>query len=188
MAETYIDGFFFEYDDSASIKGSSKSIQYFIKTDLANEPITTDFFKAHANIEIDLDDVLCNSYIKAARQELEKFSQLSFGDKTMLLKAKELPVEYNLLYGPINEIVTPQNTYTVLGSIITSEEVQKDITIEYTTTWGTPGLPEPIKIAIAQTAAGFYYHRENILADVNGSQLVNQAKKAIQHYRNIHFV
>jgi hypothetical protein len=188
MADTWLNGFFFEYDDPGKNLGSVKGIQYKIVTDLLVEPVSLEFFKQHARIDFEMDDNLATSYIKAARQELEKYSQLSFGDRNMKLLAKELPKEFRLMYGPVLEITAPVDTYTLLGDIITSVDIQTNVTIEYTVSWGAVGLPESIKIAIAQTAAGLYASRENVLTEIAFGTLMNQSKTTLNQFKNAYFL
>jgi len=188
MAETYINGFFFEYDDSVKDIGSVKGIQYGIFTDLAEEPVSLAFFKQHARIDFEMDDNIATSYIKAARQELERYSQLSFGDKVMRLRAKELPKEYRLMYGPVKSIILPVDVFTTLGDIISCDDVQKNIEIRYEVGWGSVGLPESVKIAIAQTASGLYHNRENMLSDFDYANVINQSKKTLDLFKNAYFI
>jgi len=61
-------------------------VQYRVVTDLEVEPVGVEFFKLHAHIDFDTDDNLISSYLESARQELERFSQMSFGVKTYKFK------------------------------------------------------------------------------------------------------
>lgn len=158
-------------------------IQYDIITDLTTEPVTLDFFKAHARIDFTTDDTLITSYLKAARQELEQWSQLSFGVKTVGLKAKDLPDNYKLMYGKVDTVTT--ENYSNFGDVLL--EGGETVDIEYTTK-GT--INETIKIAICRYAAGLYAIREHVRTDnngnaVNGISLQNEAKDMIRPYANI---
>lgn len=189
--KTYINGYFFEYDcdDPQSLPSpSTQGIQYSIVTDLATEPVSVDFFKQHGRIDFDTDDNLIEEYLKASRQELERYSQLSFGDKTILLTALKLPKNYRLMYGPVSGITDPVSTYTLQGDIV-KDANGEDISIEFTTSWtGKGGLPYPIKIAICQYALGLYTHRENIITELNSANLFDQAKRALDRYKNYFFL
>lgn len=187
MADTWVNGYFFEYDALALTKSSAKGIQYRTVTDLTAEPVDLPFFKLHAKVDFEMDDSLIPTYIKAARQELEKKYQISFGDKTMKLFALRLPKEYNLMYGPVKAIQTPADTFTLLGDIIKSDCEQKDIEITYTVGW-TEGLPEAIKIAICQRATGLYMKRENIVTAIGYSMLLDQAAETMKQFRNPYFL
>lgn len=188
MADTWVNGFFFEYNADALSREQSEGIQYRKVTDLVEEPISLEFFKLHAKIDYEFEDAVMSSYIKAARQDLEKYSQLSFGDRQMKLLALRLGVKHRLMYGPVLSIVSPENVYTIVGDIITSEEVQENVEIVYNVGWGSPGLPETIKIAICQTAAGLYAHRENLITDINFVTVMDQAKKMVDKEANKYFL
>lgn len=156
-----------------------KGIQYDVIDDLDSEPVDVAFFKSHARIDFDTDDALVSSYLKAARQELEQWSQLSFGVKTMRLIALEIPKNYKLLFGRVGSITT--TGYTLLGDRI--RENAKDVTIEYVTE-GT--INEAIKIAICRYAAGLYINRENITETQFSAQaLQDEAKVMIRPFANI---
>jgi hypothetical protein len=187
ICRTYINGYFFEYDcedPQANIPKPVDGIQYRIVTDLENEPVTIEEFKQHARIDFDTDDNLITDYLKSARQELEQYSQLSFGNKTIKLLALRLPTNYRLMYGPVASITSPTGL-TLFGDIV-KDGNGEDVTIEYTTSWtGQGGLPLPIKIAICQYAAGLYMNRENILSGVSASTMLDQAKRTLDKYKNI---
>jgi len=164
-------------EDPLSIKG----VQYRTVTDLVEEPVSLEFFKQHARIDFDTDDNLVSAYIKAARQELEQWSQLSFGVKTIGLRARELPDDYKLMFGPVNEITVPTTGYTLFGDLLSPGG--ENVEIEYTTT----GLiNEAVKIAICRYAAGLYIYRENIIESQNTyRQLTDEAKMMLEPYKNI---
>lgn len=154
------------YDCSTTDEPLLYGIQYRVVTDLAVEPIDVTFFKQHARIDFDTDDTLCEAYIKAARIELEQWSQLSFGVKTIGLTALYLPKNYSLVYGPVNTITT--SGFTNVGNIL--KEGGKDIDIEFTTlaTYFTNSM---VKVAIARYAAGLYVSRENVVDTQFASQV-----------------
>ena len=184
ICKTYINGFYFEYDcdDPQSLPVRPvDGIQYRIVTDLATEPVTIEEFKQHARIDFDTDDNLIEDYIKAARQELEQYSQLSFGNKTIKLMALRLPKNYRLMYGPVSAITSPTGL-TLFGDIV-KDGNGEDVEITYTTSW-TGGLPLPIKVAICQHAAGLYINRENVLTGLNPSTLMDQARRSLDKYKN----
>lgn len=154
-------------------------VQYSVITDLSNEPVDLAFFKKHARIDFNVDDNLCASYIKAARQELERWSQLSFGVKTMRLRALQLPDNFRLMYGRVDTVTT--SGYTNFGDIL--DKGGKKIEIEYTTLdW----IDETIKIAICRYAAGLYVFRENIVDTEYAAQVgMDEAKEMLRPYINL---
>lgn len=160
-------------------KLSASGIQYSVIADLATEPVTLDFFKQHARIDFDTDDTLAAVYLKAARQELEQWSQLSFGVKTMGLTALSLPNNYKLMFGKVDTVST--TGFTNKGDIL--KEGGTDIDIEYTTI-GT--INDAIRIAICRYAAGLYINRETVTETKYSAQsLQDEAKTMLNPYRNI---
>lgn len=164
---------------TTTVPNTIKGVQYTVVNDLVAEPITVEFFKQHARIDFDTDDTLVSSYIKAARQELESWSQLSFGVKTIRLTALEIPDNYRLMFGKVDTVTT--DDYTNVGDIL--KEGGKDVVIEYTTlNW----IDETIKIAICRYAAGLYINRENITeTKFSASQKTDEAKNMLRPYINI---
>lgn len=165
--------------DGTNSRLSASGVQYSVVEDLTTEPIDIDFFKAHARIDFDTDDTLCEVYIKAARQALEQWSQLSFGVKTMGLTALSLPTNYKLMFGKVDEILT--TGFTNKGDIL--KEGGLDIDIEFTTKdW----IDDTIRIAICRYAAGLYINRETVTETKYSAQsLQDEAKTMLQPYRNI---
>ncbi len=160
-------------------KLSASGIQYSVITDLSTEPVTLDLFKQHARIDFDTDDTLSAVYLKAARQELEQWTQLSFGVKTIGLTALSLPTNYKLMFGKVDEVTT--ENFTNKGDIL--KEGGTDIDIEYTTI-GT--INDAIRIAICRYAAGLYIFRENVVeSKYRAEGLMDEAKTMLNPYRNI---
>src|SRR6478609_6960140 len=157
----------------------ASGIQYSVIADLATEPVDLAFFKQHARIDFDTDDNLCAVYLKAARQELERWSQLSFGIKTMGLTALSLPTNYRLMFGKVDEVTT--EGYTNKGDIL--KEGGTDIDIEYTT---LGVIDDAIRIAICRYACGLYVFRENVVeSKYNYQGLMDEAQRMLNPYRNI---
>lgn len=165
--------------DDAWMHKSASGIQYYIVTDLITEPVDLDFFKQSARIDFDTDDNLCEVYIKASRQYLERWSQLSFGVKTMGLLALSLPKNYRLMFGKVNTVLTAN--FTNVGDIL--KEGGNDINITYTTkNW----IDDVVKIAICRYAAGLYIFRENVVdTKYRYEDLMDEAQKMLNPYRNI---
>jgi len=158
---------------------TASGVQYSVIEDLEEEPVTLEFFKQHARIDFDTDDTLCEIYIKSARQYLEKWSQLSFGVKTMGLTALSLPTNYKLMFGKVDEVTTAN--FTNKGDIL--KEGGTDIDIEFTTKdW----IDDAIRIAICRYAAGLYIFRENVVeSKYRAEGLMDEAKNMLNSYRNI---
>jgi|SRR5690606_31359836 len=165
-----------DYNDTSAV-----GVQYRVVTDLATEPVTVEFFKQHSRIDFDSDDTLVAVYLKAARIELEKWSQLSFGAKTMGLTAIRLPKNFRLMFGKVNTVTT--TGYTNVGDIL--KEGGSDIDIEYTTLdW----IDDAIRISICRYAAGLYINRENVVdTKFSTQQKQDEAKEMLKPYMNITF-
>lgn len=160
---------------------TAKGVQYRTVTDLVTEPVDVDFFKEHSRIDFSTDDNLVEVYLKAARQHLEQWSQLSFGVKTIGLTALELPDNFLLMHGRVDTITTAD--YTNVGDIL--KEGGTDISIEYTTLdW----IDDTVRIAVCRYAAGLYINRENITdTKFSGQAKIDEAKVMLQPLRNITF-
>ena len=161
---------------------TAKGVQYTVITDLVAEPVDIDLFKEHIRCDFATDDNLVEFYLKAARQELEQWAQLSFGAKTIGLTALELPDNYRLMFGRVDTVTT--SGYTNVGDIL--KEGGTDIDIEFTTI-GT--INDAIRVAICRYAAGLYIFRENIIETRYVAQVgMDEAKRMIDPYRNITLV
>ena len=158
---------------------TASGIQYRIVEDILPEPVGLDFFKNHARIDFDTDDSLCEYYIRAARQVLEKWSQLSFGARIMGLTALSLPKNYRLMFGRVDAVTT--SGFTNVGDIL--KEGGTDVDIEYTTLdW----IDDDVRIAICRYAAGLYINRENITdTKLSGQSLQDEAKGMLRPIRNL---
>lgn len=161
----------------------ASGINYYIVTEPTEEPVTPEFFKEHARIDFDTDDNLVAAYLKAARQELEQWTQLSFTVKTMGIKAKVLPDNYKLMYGPVNAVTDPATGFEVFGDIISPGG--EDVTIQYTTKGNQSEL---VRIAICRYAAGLYVWRENLVeSKYSASAKMDEAKRMLAPIMNITF-
>ena len=157
----------------------AKGVQYNVVDDIATEPVTVEFFKDHARIDFNTDDNLVAVYLKAARQALEQWSQLSFGVKTISLTALSLPKNFNLMYGKVDTVTTAN--FTNVGDLL--KEGGRDVSIEFTTKdW----ISDDIRIAICRYAAGLYINREDIVETKYASTgKMNEAKLMLQPYKNV---
>lgn len=164
-----------------------EGIGYEVIEDIAQEPVTVSFLKQHTRIDFNTDDALVGSYLKSARQELEKFAQLSFVEKKIRFTALRVYSRYKLMYGPYVSVDTAG--YTLFGKDILLEG-GTNVDIELTSGWGTVGLPENIKIAICMRAAGNYALREDKFISINGvphtyEQLYDEAEKKLRGDMNV---
>lgn len=161
---------------------TAKGVQYTVIDDLVAEPVDIDLFKEHIRCDFATDDNLIALYLKAARQELEQWAQLSFGAKTIGLTALELPDNYRLMFGRVDTVTT--SGYTNVGDIL--KEGGTDIDIEFTTI-GT--INDAIRVAICRQAASLYLNRENVKdTKFSADVLANEAKMMIKPFMNITLV
>ena len=178
-----------------------ESVSYTVIQDLAVEPIDVPFLKKQARIDFNTDDQLLTSYIKAARQYLEGWSQLSFGEKKIRFMALKLPNKWDLVNGPYVSIDTIGTTFRLFGQTLIKgnegyywrgRDSVYEVDLELTTGWPNDELPEAIKIAIAKQAAWLYISRESLVTSDEGAIqhhtiLDDEAKMFLSAYRNITF-
>ena len=168
---------------------AAEGIEYTVITDLAQEPVTLADFKQHARVDFNTDDNLLAFYLKAAREYLEQWSQLSFGVKTIRFTALRVPNRWKLMFGPYTAINDPDRTlFGAKGDILMQGGTEVDV--ELTTGWGVDGLPDAIKVSICRYAAGLYAIRENLIYSINGvphepTEVMDEAQKMLNPWRNI---
>ena len=166
-----------------------EGVEYIVIADLAQEPVTLADFKQHCRIDFAVDDNLLAFYLKAAREYLEQWSQLSFGVKTIRFTALRVPNRWKLMFGPYTAINDLDRTlFGAKGDILMQGGT--DIDIELTSGWPNDELPEAIKVAICKRAAGDYIIRENIIINDKGSvqspdQYYDEAQKLLRPFMNV---
>lgn len=171
-----------------SLEQAVQGVDYSVVVDLVQEPVILEEFKQHARVDFNTDDNLIARYLKAAREYLEEWSQLSFGVKTIRFTALRVPDKYKLMNGPYTAISDPNRTlFGAKGDTLMQGGREIDVTL--TTGWPA-GLPETIKVAICRYAAGLYAVRENLIYSVNGvphepTQVMDEAQKMIRPWANI---
>lgn len=166
-----------------------RGVEYQFLSDLAAEPVTLEDFKAHCRVDYNMDDALLSRYLKAARQHLERVSQLSFGERTVRMTALSMVDNWKVMYGPVDTVTAP---YTKFGKDIITNSGGTNVTIEYTTKWLT-GLPEDIVVAICRYGAGLYMVRESLVFSVNNviqepQKFLDEAEKMVMKYGNVTFL
>jgi uncharacterized phiE125 gp8 family phage protein len=171
-------------------------MEYRITTDLAIEPVSLAEAKAHIVVDYTIDDVMLLSKIKAARQWLEQYTGLAFGEKTIQAYYDYNDSEYGLPIGPvilangIPLITSITRTVNGVATLLTSSDyVLYGLgfpQFTFTQVWCSCGLarssyqivyqagynvdnplPEAIKEAICKLTAEFYRDRENSSAGSN---------------------
>lgn len=195
MADFYKNSDYFECSRSqfgalSAPRGSVEGISYTVVQDLAEEPVTVSFAKEHMRIDFATDDNLVESYLKSARQYLEKFSQLSFGVKTIRFTALRVPDRWRLVNGPYTAITSQATGHTLFRDILLEGGEMVDLTL--TTGWPNNDLPEAIKVSICLEAATQYMIREGVIININGSTQTpddahDRALKLLKPFANITF-
>lgn len=169
-----------------------------VVVDLATEPVTVEEAKAFLVIDADYtaDDELIEGLITAARDLLEKYTNKSFGEKTLEVFTDKSHLD--LPYGPIVDIesVTDQDAIAITdysikgldyktiyfrgGSLENYYQRNKDqicdtgvVTghyVSYTTGYGSEGvspLPPALKLAIKEQVREFYNNRGTDSEEIN---------------------
>lgn len=175
--------------ENAQQNHSVSGVEYQFLTDLTEEPVSLEDFKEHCRIDYNTDDALLAKYLKAARQYLEQWSQLSFGVRTVQMTALSMVDNWKVMFGPVDTVKLP---YKKFGKDIITNSRGNNVTIEYTTKWPL-GLPEDIKVAICLEAATMYMVRESVVFTVNGvaqspDETHDRALKLVNNYSNITFL
>ena len=174
-----------------------EGLSYTVITDLVTEPIDVAFLKKQARIDFNTDDELLEPYIKASRQYLEGWSQLSFGEKTIRFMALKVPNKWALVNGPYVSIETVGSGFRLFGQTLLKDggiysrlrQELYEVDLELKTGW-TPELPENIRIAIAKQAAWFYISRESEVTSDEGAiqtraVIDDEAQKLLRPFMNI---
>lgn len=168
-----------EYDLERPTANAISGTRYVVKDD-GTEILTPELFKQHARIDFNTDDTLVPEYIKAARQALERWSQLAFNVKTMNFTALRVPCNYKLMYGPVDTITTAD--FTNNGDLLV--EGGSNINIDYTTLG--MATESVVKIAVARYAAGLYVFRENVTdTRIRPTQVADESKEMLKPFMNL---
>lgn len=158
-------------------------ISYERVEDLDIEPVDVGFFRKHARIDFETEDKLIRTYIVAARQALEAWTQRSFGPQRWRFRALWAPDKWQLMYGPIEDYES--SNYEIYNDFLMKGGDKIDVTYQ------TRGIVDDnIRIAICRYAAGLYAIRENIFIDdkgrpVVGKEYLDEAKEMVRPIRHI---
>ena len=159
-----------------------------IVTDLATEPVTLAEAKAFLRISNDSENSLITELITDARMRLEKFTNLSFGAKTIKCRWNALDGWQEIPYQP-NAVITEckndaGNTLTYETRGLEYKQLycinNTGVTITYTTGFTT--LPKALKQAILKEVATNYENRENYLIGDSVNELSSSARMTAQSY------
>lgn len=165
-------------------------MQVQITTDLSTEPVTVAEAKSYMRLIGSDDDTLIGELITSARQRLEQFTGLSFGNKTIKCYTRASNTWFELPYQPLVSITSVKDdddvtlTYESRGlqykQLYTSSN--NGINVIYTVGWGNSGLPKGLKQAILKQVSTDYENRENYLVGDSANELSSSAKMTAQSY------
>jgi uncharacterized phiE125 gp8 family phage protein len=183
-------------------------MEYRITTDLVIEPVTLAEAKAQIVADYTIDDTLITNKIKTARQWLENYTGLAFGEKTIRAYYDFLDTDFSLPIGPIIGDITSV-TRTVSGTdTVLVANTDYWVTgygypvLDFTNVWTSCGrartsysviyqagynednlLPEPIKEAILKLTAELYRDRENTISGTINTMLPYHVRSLVSPYR-----
>lgn len=159
-----------------------------IITDLASEPVTVAEVRDYLRITTTAEDTLLGELITDARERLEKFTNLSFGAKTLKCRWNFLDNWQEIPYQPnavISACVNDDNValaYTLRGLEYKSIYCINNTGVTITYTTGFTTLPKALKIAIMKEVSTSYENRENYYIEGTMNELSNDAKRMAQSY------
>lgn len=166
-----------------------------ILQDLASEPVTLQEVRDYLRITTTAEDDTLNILITSARERLEKYTCLSFGEKELKVRwdaldstvyGKELP------YQPNADVTECENdngdaiSYELKGLEYKKIYLYGSAGVNVTYTAGFETLPNGLKNALLKEIATEYEQRENFILDASGEPLSNDAKRLCSSYtRNL---
>lgn len=178
--------------------GTVEGLDVNVTSDLASEPVTLDDVKDKLKIDYDDEDDLITSLIKVARQQLEAWSGLAFGEKeiTMTMQSHRLTVDFPII--PVNtvdsvivykdseneETLVSGDDYLLIGTKdkkLNIYDLYNDIEIQYTTPELSDSIADSVKEAIKSQVAFLYEHRGD--SQIGGLSPI--AKALLQNHRKV---
>lgn len=180
-----------------------------VKTEATGEPVTATEAKGYCKVTGTGDDALFAILIKAAREEVEKYTGCSLAAKTIITDWDSVPRDgiLELPYGPVESItsvktvdqdgveatLTLDTEYHVLGAPWSKISIggiwstrQLHLKVEYVVGYGgthTPPLPYPLKVTILKRILTHYDHREDIDNEGGSNVLPNSGFELAAFYR-----
>ena len=159
-----------------------------IVTDISVEPVTLQEAKDYLRISNDAENSLIQELITSARQRLEKFTNLSFGVKTLKCRWDyvngwvEIPYQPNAVISACVNDANVALTYETKGLEYKYLYCNKatGVTITYTAVFTT--LPKALKEAILKEVSTSYENRENYYIEGTFNEVSNDAKRLAQSY------
>lgn len=159
-----------------------------IVTDLASEPVTLQEAKDYLRISNDAENSLIQELITSARQRLEKFTNLSFGVKTLKCRWDyvngwvEIPYQPNAVISACVNDANVALTYETKGLEYKYLYCNNATGVTITYTSGFTTLPKALKEAILKEVSTSYENRENYYIEGAFNEVSNDAKRLAQSY------
>lgn len=157
-------------------------------TDLASEPVTVAEARDFLRITTTYEDTLIGEMITDARTRLEKFTNLSFGAKTLKCRWnaldgwQEIPYQPNAVISACVDDDGTTLTYETRGLEYKALYCVNSTGVTITYTAGFTTLPKALKQAILKEVATNYENRENFYIEGTFNELSNDAKRIAQSY------
>jgi hypothetical protein len=123
------------------------------KTETGTEPVTVQEAKDWAKIEQDVDDVLIEELITAAREVCEDYTGIGFITRDMVATINNANGGFVLPYGPV------QGDVVVTDNDGTWSDLRGEYEVSYTGGYADGALPKKFKTAIKQQFLFMYENR-----------------------------
>jgi len=159
------------------------------------EVIDIAYVKTYATIETDSFDTLLNSLIIAARQEIEKYSQVSIVERQITAEWSEAYDFVRLPYMPHGTIITVKDGDDTLLTLDSDYKVKgtkqkiiygnftKGLKVNYHAGYGSD-TPQALKLAMTKNVIENFEQRTGItISNNNASLLPNNWRKVALAYR-----
>jgi hypothetical protein len=166
-----------------------------ILTDIANEPVTLAQVRDYLRITTTAEDDTLSMLITSARERLEKYTCLSFGERELKVRwssldsivyGKELPYQPNADVTECKNDSGANISYQLRGLEYKKIYLLGSEGVNVTYTAGFETLPSGLKNALLKEIATEYEQRENFILNANGEPLSNDAKRMCSSFtRNL---
>jgi hypothetical protein len=159
-----------------------------IITDISVEPVTVAEARTYLRITTTAQDTLIGELITDARERLEKFTNLSFGAKTLKCRWDvldgwaEIPYQPNAVVSACINDAGDTLSYDTKGLEYKYLWCVNSTGVTITYTAGFTTLPKALKVAILKEVATSYENRENYYIEGTFNELSNDAKRMAQSY------
>ena len=156
--------------------------------DIETEPVTVAEARDYLRITTTAEDSLIAEMITDARERLEKFTNLSFGVKTLKCRWDyvngwvEIPYQPNAVISACVNDANVALTYETKGLEYKYLYCNNATGVTITYTAGFTTLPKALKEAILKEVSTSYENRENYYIEGTFNEVSNDAKRLAQSY------